>query len=73
MEDLNLVMPMCALCNRPVDRMIQREASWIMGYEFTVECHGRWETMTILREDLEESEIDIRAGVAFKAVAALPA
>lgn len=61
---LECEMPMCAVCNKPTDRIIRTEDPSRMVAVLTVECHGRRESVEVTEELIEDDRI-VGFGLAF--------
>ena len=55
--------PMCAVCGRLVDRMIEVNDPWLPRVRFEVWCHG--ESQTVELDTTGLATVDPSAGVAF--------
>ena len=57
-------VPMCAICNRPVDRVESMYDNIVMAKRFRVYCHGDVEEAMLTDEIIEDTD-SVRFGQAF--------
>jgi hypothetical protein len=58
-------IPICDVCNKPVESISRKERLRDRAMIFTVRCHGAMETVTLTLAQLQEGPITLHAGRAF--------
>lgn len=49
--------PMCAVCGKPVDEMLEEEDEMLRRVTFTAVCHGQRERVTVNEELVESGRV----------------
>lgn len=64
---MNLPLPICAVCNRPVEKMVWYSLFSKPGLRFIAHCHGETDSTDVFMNDLVHvTQTDMRPGLAFK-------
>lgn len=64
-----LPLPICAVCNKPVDRLIETKDPVRPSFVLIAECHGEREVVSVSVDDIWPASLDrgprIELGLAF--------